>query len=63
MTQNNFLFEFEKPKTIKAYLKAEQNPVAIKLNKELGRTDSPILTMQYICVYILGKQMGKQRKQ
>ena len=33
MNQSNFLFEFEKSKTIKEYLKAEWNPV--KLNKEL----------------------------
>ena len=51
MNQNNFLFEFEKPKTIKEYLKAEQNPVAIKLNKELGRNrQSNINNAVYLCI-------------
>lgn len=30
MNQNNFLFEFGKPKTIKEYLKADEKPVAIR---------------------------------
>lgn len=37
MNQDNFLFEFDKPKTIKEYLKAEQNPVATQLNEESGK--------------------------
>lgn len=34
MNQNNFLFQFDKPQMTKEYLKAEEKPVATKLNKE-----------------------------
>lgn len=37
MTQSNFFFQFEKTKTIKEYLKAEQNLVVTELNKEFGK--------------------------
>lgn len=48
MNQNDFLFEFGKPKT-KEYLKAWEKPVATELHEDSEKEETVPLSIEFVC--------------